>query len=119
VTYVSVYTYSVGITIIKYFMTRKNDKKIKISIGLKKARTSLDKIIKSLEDEDVGVENKCFDVIQQNLAIIGLLKAANISMLESHLEMYTQNVGKGNVHNKELDRMKEEIIKIVQVAQRK
>lgn len=100
-------------------MTKKDNSKTKIIIGLKKAHTSLDKIIQSLEDEDVGVENKCFDVIQQNLAIIGLLKAANISMLESHLEMYIKNVSKSNKHKKELDRMKKEIIKIVQAAQRK
>ena len=100
-------------------MIKRDNQKMKIAIGLKKARTSLDKIIQSLENEDVEVENKCFDVIQQNLAIIGLLKAANISMLESHLEMYVKAVSNNSAQKRELKQMKEEIVKIVQVAQRK
>ncbi|MFC1644432.1 metal-sensitive transcriptional regulator [Patescibacteria group bacterium] len=54
--------------------------KQKVVIALKKARTSLDKIILMLEDD-----KKCFDVIQQNLAVIGLLKSANLGILEGHL----------------------------------
>jgi len=100
-------------------MTKKDNQKAKIIIGLKKARTSLDKIIQSLDEGEKGSEKKCFDVIQQNLAVIGLLKAANVSMLENHLEMYIQDTGKSSTQKKELKKMKEEIIKIIQVAQKK
>ncbi|HIP49864.1 MAG TPA: metal-sensing transcriptional repressor [Candidatus Pacebacteria bacterium] len=100
-------------------MAKKDNQKTKIIIGLKKARTSLDKIIQALEVDAGGTEKKCFDIIQQNLAVIGLLKAANISMLKNHLEMYTQKVNKGKAQKKDLDKMKGEIIKIVQMAQRK
>jgi CsoR family transcriptional regulator, copper-sensing transcriptional repressor len=37
----------------------------KVLIGLKKARTSLDKIIKMVEDDKY-----CIDIIQQDLAVI-------------------------------------------------
>lgn len=49
----------------------------KVIIGLKKARTSLDKILSMLEEEKY-----CIDIIQQNLAVIGLLKSANLNLLE-------------------------------------
>jgi len=52
----------------------------KTLIGLKKARTLLEKIIKMSEDDKY-----CIDIIQQNLAVIGLIKSANITLLESHL----------------------------------
>ncbi len=97
------------------------NQKVKILIGLKKARTSLDKIINNLESEvdGVTVDKKCFDVIQQNLSVIGLLKSANTAMLENHLDFYIENVDKKNVKKKELEKMKEEIIRIVQIAQKK
>ena len=100
-------------------MKKTINQKAKILIGLKKARTSLDKIIQELESEDGDADKKCFDVIQQNLSVIGLLKSANTSMLENHLDFYIENVDKKNVKKKELEKMKEEIIRIVQIAQKK
>jgi len=115
------YTYGVGIIILVYLcMTRQINQKEKVVIGLKKARTSLDKIIYSLDDNSKKSEQKrCFDVIQQNLSVIGLLKAANITMLEGHLDMYIDDTGKSTKQKKELQKMKEEIVKIVQTAQKK
>ena len=63
------------------------DRKIKISVALKKAKTSIEKILAAIEAEDVD----CFPVIQQNLAVIGLLKSVNVLMLESHMERTAQN----------------------------
>ncbi|MEA3322954.1 MAG: metal-sensing transcriptional repressor [Patescibacteria group bacterium] len=100
-------------------MVKKIDQKAKILIGLKKARTSLDKIVRELEDEKSSTDKKCFDVIQQNLSVIGLLKSANVAMLENHLDMYIDNTGNGKKQKNELQKMKEEIVKIVQTAQKK
>lgn len=52
----------------------------KTIIALKKAQSHLGKVIEMLEDQKY-----CVDVLQQNLAVIGLLKAANSRILEGHL----------------------------------
>jgi DNA-binding FrmR family transcriptional regulator len=52
-------------------------KKNQTIIALKKSRTLLDKIIKMVE-----VDEYCIDIIQQNLAVIGLMKSVNIKLLE-------------------------------------
>jgi DNA-binding FrmR family transcriptional regulator len=38
----------------------------------------------------------CIDVIQQNLAAIGLIKSANVKMLESHLSCCFTTAAKSN-----------------------
>ncbi len=50
-------------------------------IALKKASSLISKIIKMVEDEQY-----CIDVMQQNLAVIGLLKSFHSQMMEAHLE---------------------------------
>ena len=56
-------------------------------INFKKANTLLTKIIKMTE------ENKyCVDIMQQNLAVIGLIKSANQKLLEGHLNSCFKNV---------------------------
>lgn len=57
-----------------------NNKK-KILIGFKKANTSLSKIIKMIEDD-----HYCIEVMQQNLAVIGLLRSAHESLMTNHLQ---------------------------------
>lgn len=54
--------------------------KQKALINSKKAATLLLRIQKMLEDDVY-----CVDIIQQNLAVIGLLKSANQLLLEGHL----------------------------------
>ena len=58
-------------------MKEKNNKAL---IGLKKAQSLISKIIKMHEDNEY-----CIDIMQQNLAAIGLLKSANEILMESHL----------------------------------
>lgn len=55
----------------------KNDK---VLINLKKANSLISKII-SMKEEG----RYCVDIMQQNLAVIGLLKSINQNLLESHL----------------------------------
>ncbi len=94
-----------------------NDKKMKIAIALKKARTSIDKILYAM---DSSQDKKCFDIIQQNLAVIGLLKSANILMLETHLDVSIESVKNMTPsEKKKMKQIRDEVVRIVQTAQNK
>jgi CsoR family transcriptional regulator, copper-sensing transcriptional repressor len=54
--------------------------KKKTLINLKKANSLLDKIIEMTEDNKY-----CINLMQQNLAVIGLLKSVNKQLMEGHL----------------------------------
>jgi DNA-binding FrmR family transcriptional regulator len=56
------------------------DKKRKALIGLRKAASVIDRAIKLAEDGAY-----CVDIMQQNMAAIGLLKSAHQSLMENHL----------------------------------
>ncbi len=85
----------------------------KVLIWLKKARTSLDKIIKMIEEEKY-----CIDIIQQNLAVTGLLKSANIKLLEWHLDCCVKNAINSK-DEKDVDEKMLELVKIIKLAQDK
>lgn len=53
----------------------------KIIIALKKAQSHLGRVIEMVENGEY-----CVNVMQQNLAVIGLLKSANGNLLERHLK---------------------------------
>ena len=91
-----------------------NLQKQKIQIALKKAHTSLGKVLDMTEKD-----GECFDVIQQNLAVIGLLKSANALMLERHIDQYISDGIQGKASSKKLRTMRQELIKIIQTAQSK
>lgn len=61
--------------------------KTKSLSALKKAHSLLAKIISMKEDG-----RYCVDIMQQNLAVIGLLKAANQELLADHLNSCFQAV---------------------------
>lgn len=52
----------------------------KTLINFKKARSHIDKILQMLEGGKY-----CVDIMQQNLAVIGLLKSAQNQLMEGHL----------------------------------
>ncbi len=85
----------------------------KVLIWLKKARTSLDKIISMLESGEY-----CIDIIQQNLAVIWLLKSANMNLLEGHLNCCVKNAVLSKDDAEVNDKMKE-LVKIINLAQNK
>lgn len=87
--------------------------KQKISITLKKANSLTTKVIKMLEEDKY-----CIDIIQQNLAIIGLLKSANLKLLEGHLGCCVKNATQEKDETK-LNEMMEEILKVIKTAQNK
>lgn len=84
--------------------------KEKIATALKKARSSIEKILIAVETKDPD----CFSIIQQNLAVIGLLKSANLLMLENHIERSGEKLS-----GKNGKKFRDEIVKIVKLAQNK
>jgi DNA-binding FrmR family transcriptional regulator len=56
------------------------DLKEKSSINFKKAQSLISRIIKMIEEDKY-----CIDIMQQNLAVIGLLKSAHQMLMENHL----------------------------------
>lgn len=50
--------------------------------ALKKAHTHLGKVIRMVEKDEY-----CINIIQQNLAVLGLLRSAHQTLLENHLNL--------------------------------
>ena len=57
------------------------NQKEKTLINFKKAQSLISKIIKMVEANEY-----CIDIMQQNLAVIGLLKSAHQMLMENHLK---------------------------------
>ena len=91
-------------------MTHNKDK---TTIAIKKAQSSMQKILKMIEEDEY-----CIDIIQQNLAVIGLLKSANLQLLEGHINHCVKNAAKEK-NNKRLDEMMAELLKVMKTAQNK
>jgi len=68
-----------------------NNSKNESLINFKKANSLLVKIIKMTEEKKY-----CIDIMQQNLAAIGLLKSANQKLLEGHLNTCFKKVMASN-----------------------
>jgi len=83
-----------------------NTQKEKALVNFKKAQSHLDKVIKMTESGDY-----CIDVMQQNLAVIGLLKTAHQMLMENHLKnCFASAMQRGN--QKKKDEMTEEILAV-------
>jgi DNA-binding FrmR family transcriptional regulator len=81
-------------------------------ISLKKAKSSLDNVIKMVEDS-----RYCVDIMQQNLAVIGLLKSAHQKLMENHLQTCFKNAMSSN--NETLKaKMVKEILAVDKLASR-
>lgn len=74
--------------------------------NFKKARTHIDRVIKMIEDGEY-----CINVMQQNLAVIGLLKSAHQMLMEGHLNTCFKNAMKTS-NEKRKQEMIEEILKV-------
>ncbi|MEI6499066.1 MAG: metal-sensing transcriptional repressor [bacterium] len=82
----------------------------KTLINLKKARTHIDKIINMIDEGEY-----CINVMQQNLAVIGLLKSAHQMLMEGHLHTCFANAMK-TTNEKRKQEMIEEILKVTKMA---
>lgn len=87
-----------------------DNKKQQTLIALKKAQSLMGKIIKMLEDSEY-----CIDIMQQNLAAIGLLKSAHQQLLEGHLKTCFKNAMATNNEARK-QKMIEEILKVSKLA---
>jgi len=72
-------------------------KKEKTLINLKKAKSLIEKITQMVEQDEY-----CIDIMQQNLAVIGLLRSAHQMLMENHLKTcFTTAMGTKNLKKKE------------------
>lgn len=99
---VKIKTYTVGMGISK-------DKQ-KILIGLKKAQSLLGKVTQMVEKEEY-----CVDIMQQNLAVIGLLKSVHHQVMADHLSSCFLNGVESDSKSKKR-RLVEEMIQVSRLA---
>ena len=86
-----------------------NDSKEKALTNFKKACSHCDKIIEMIEKDKY-----CIDIMQQNLAVIGLLKSAHQMLMEGHLRgCFKGAMGAKNEAKKK--NMIEEILKVTKI----
>ncbi|MFA6227751.1 MAG: metal-sensing transcriptional repressor [Patescibacteria group bacterium] len=83
-----------------------NEHKAKAVIAFKKTRSLMDKVIAMSEKNEY-----CVDIMQQNLAALGLLKSAHQLLLEGHLHSCFRDAMASN-NNRRKQEMIEEILKI-------
>ncbi len=83
-----------------------NQEKKNILIAFKKAKSLTEKII---EMNEAG--HYCVDIMQQNLAVIGLLKSAHQQLMANHLNSCVKNA----LHSKNETDKKRIINEILQV----
>lgn len=81
----------------------------KILINLKKAKSLLEKIIEMAEKDTY-----CIDIMQQNLAVIGLLKSAHEMLMKDHLNTCFKSAMTSKSQAKQ-KRMIEEILKVTRL----
>ncbi len=74
----------------------------KTLINLKKAQSHLAKVIEMVETKEY-----CIDIMQQNLAVIGLLKSVNNMLLEGHLKTCFTNAMKGSNEGRKKEMIEE------------
>ena len=87
--------------------------KEKVSIALKKASSLVQKVNKMAEEDQY-----CIDIIQQVLAVMGLLRSVNELLLEGHLNNCFKNAMTSK-DKKRQQEMIEELTKVMKLAQKK
>ena len=86
------------------------ENKKQILINFKKTKSVVEKLITMTENGDY-----CVDIMQQNLAAIGLLKSAHQMLMERHLKSCFKNAMASK--NKKLQtKMIDEILKVNRLA---
>lgn len=79
-------------------------------LNFKKARSHIEKIINMIEKDEY-----CIDIMQQNLAVIGLLKSAHQMIMEGHLNSCFTKAMSTNNEKRKRD-MISEILKVSKIA---
>lgn len=86
-----------------------NNNKTKALIGFKKAQSLISKIIKMVESGEY-----CIDIMQQNLAVIGLLRSAHEMLMENHLNSCFKDA-MASKNEKKKNQMAAEILKVTKL----
>lgn len=81
-------------------------------INFKKARSLLGKIIEMIEED-----HYCIDIMQQNLAAIGLLKSAHQMLMEGHLNSCFKKAFESKNERRKREMIKE-ILKVTKLYNR-
>jgi DNA-binding FrmR family transcriptional regulator len=81
--------------------------KEKAQINFKKAQSHVAKIIKMIEEDSY-----CIDVMQQNLAVIGLLRLAHEMLMENHLNTCFRRTMEAKNERRKRE-MIQEILKVI------
>ena len=84
-------------------------RKEKALINFKKAQSSIAKIIDMVESDEY-----CINVMQQNLAVIGLLRSAHEMLMENHLNSCFKNAMQTK-NEKKKQEMTDEILKVTKL----
>ena len=85
------------------------NQKEKTLINFKKAQSSISKIIEMVEANEY-----CIDIMQQNLAVLGLLKSAHQMLMENHLNTcFKKAIKTGNEKRKQ--EMINEILRVTKL----
>lgn len=85
------------------------DQKVKTLVNFRKAQSLLTKITGMVENSEY-----CINIMQQNLAVIGLLKSAHQMLMENHLHTCFQKaIGSKNGTRKL--KMIEEILRVTKL----
>ena len=87
-------------------MTKEKQKSLN---AFKKAMGTIKKVIEMTENDQY-----CIDIMQQNLAVIGLLKSAHQSLLDNHFKTCFKSKMEGS-NNKKRDVAIEEVLKVVKI----
>lgn len=83
--------------------------KQKTLINFKKAHGHLAKIIKMVEED-----RYCIDIMQQNLAVVGLLRSAHQMLMENHLHTCFKKAMESKNEKKKRE-MTQEILKVTKL----
>ncbi|OGF27929.1 hypothetical protein A2303_07795 [Candidatus Falkowbacteria bacterium RIFOXYB2_FULL_47_14] len=86
------------------------DKKEQTIVNFKKAQSLLGKILNMVENKEY-----CINIMQQNLAVIGLLKSAHQMLMENHLNTCFKNAMAAK-NDKIKEQMTEEILRVIKLA---
>lgn len=89
-----------------------NTEKKKTLTGFRKAQSLLKKIIDMTEKDSY-----CIDIMQQNLAVIGLLRSAHQSLMEGHLNSCFRSAMAAK-NEKRKTEMTKEILSITKIFNR-
>lgn len=91
-------------------MKKKAAQNDKIMINFKKAHSLLAKVMTMSENKEY-----CIKIMQQNLAVIGLLKSAHHQLMENHLNSCFKNA-MASKNEKLKKQMTDEILKVSKLA---